>query len=199
MWLWKIKKYYVQKCENENNALGNHFKLQFWLQLCMLDTLFFSPQRSVHRQVLALMGDEPWAFILFCLYSLSLISFNLFQKTFINRLSFSSKSFYSHLSCPCCMSLIFSQAQVRRATYVVGNMKEVTFKSKGSTTAQWHRCYKLHSIRSKQCPVKGSKCPARIHKQHVFTRNLGLTQMFTTIKNRAFCSQEHLYNKLWDD
>lgn len=101
---------------------------------------------SSNLLILALMGDEPCAFtediILLCLYSLSLISFNLYQLTFIIHLFFSSKSLVSHPSCLCCMSLIFSQAQVSRATYVMGNMKGLTFnwgRVKKTPTTLWHK------------------------------------------------------------
>ncbi len=106
---------------------------------------------SSKLHILALMGDEPCGFteglILLCLYSLSLISFNLYQLTFINHLFFSSKSLVSHPCCPCCMSLIFSQAQVSRATYLMGNMKGLTFnwwRVNKTPTTQWHKYWALH-------------------------------------------------------
>lgn len=91
---------------------------------------------SSNLHVLALMRDEPCGFTEGKPCGFSHPGFSILPvpdliqsvpANFHHPPLILSKSLVSHPSCPCCMSLIFSQAQVSRATYVMGNMKGLTF------------------------------------------------------------------------
>lgn len=165
---------------------------------------------SSKLHILALMGGEPCGFIedliSLCLYSLSLISFNLYQLTFISHIFFSSKSLVSHPSCPCCMNLIFSQAQVSRATIVMGNMKGLTFnrcRVNKTPTTQWHNYWALHLSLFIQHPVKTSKCPSSVHKQDMNITKItkcyiiNITRVSKKLSMTEFCSQTCLYSNIF--
>lgn len=153
------------QCRNwQPSAVENIFSINYsspgWGKIsrgCMCWTLSFllhvvwfhkdpSPKRSAHRSSLQLgsdfikasrLGFDGWWTLWFYWGShpaLSLLPVPDLTQSVPD----------SQPSCPCCMSLIFSQAQVSRATYVMGNMKGLTFNRWRVNKTQWHKYWALN-------------------------------------------------------